>query len=209
MRHAAAAVDELRIDPGDSLTRTPVTAGRCAGLAEPPRVESRRRRRRVTPSTEGETSMNSVDTSTATPTASPPVGPGEMRLEVVVLGVSEGDRAKRFYEGLGWRLDADLVVDDGYRVVQLTPPGSGCSIIFGTGLTAAAPRSFEGPQLSGCATDAARARPGERGGGCGRVGAGNQRRRAVPRRDGHLPSRRGRRPRGRGGAGARGLRLVR
>ena len=48
-------------------------------------------------------------------------------------------RAKGFYEGLGWRLDADLVVDDGYRVVQLTPPGSGCSIIFGTGVTSARP----------------------------------------------------------------------
>jgi len=92
--------------------------------------------------------MNSVDTSTATPTASPLVEPGEMRLEVVVLAVSDVDRAKRFYEGLGWRLDADLVVDDGYRVVQVTPPGSGCSIIFVTGLTAARPGSAEGLQLS-------------------------------------------------------------
>src|SRR4051794_38756292 len=108
MRHAAAAFDELRIDPGDSLTRTPVTAGRCAGLAEPPRVESRRRRPRVTPPPEGETSRTSAAPGTAPPTASPPVGPGEMRLEVVVLAVSEVDRAKRFYEGLGWRLDADL-----------------------------------------------------------------------------------------------------
>jgi catechol 2,3-dioxygenase-like lactoylglutathione lyase family enzyme len=92
--------------------------------------------------------MKSVDTSTATPAASPPVEPGEMRLEVVVLAVSDVDRAKRFYEGLGWRLDADLVVDDGYRVVQVTPPGSGCSIIFGTGLTEARPGSAEGLQLS-------------------------------------------------------------
>jgi catechol 2,3-dioxygenase-like lactoylglutathione lyase family enzyme len=92
--------------------------------------------------------MNSVDTNTATATASPPVEPGEMRLEVVVLAVSNVDRAKQFYERLGWRLDADLVVDDGYRVVQVTPPGSGCSIIFGTGLTAAQPGSAEGLQLS-------------------------------------------------------------
>ena len=92
--------------------------------------------------------MNNVDTSTATATASPPVKPGEMRLEVVVLAVSDVDRAKLFYEGLGWRLDADLVVDDGYRVVQVTPPGSGCSIIFGTGVTAARPGSAEGLQLS-------------------------------------------------------------
>ena len=68
--------------------------------------------------------MTSVDTSEST-TGSPPVQPGEMRLEVVVLAVSDVDRAKAFYEGLGWRLDADLAVDDGYRVVQLTPPGSG------------------------------------------------------------------------------------
>ena len=101
--------------------------------------------------------MNSVDTSTATATASPPVEPGEMRLEVVVLAVSDVDRAKQFYEGLGWRLDADLVVDDGYRVVQVTPPGSGCSIIFGTGLTAARPGSAEGLQLSVYDIDEARA----------------------------------------------------
>ena len=92
--------------------------------------------------------MSSVDTSTDTATASPPVKPGEMRLEVVVLGVSDVDRAKGFYEKLGWRLDADLVVDDGYRVVQLTPPGSACSIIFGTGVSSAAPGSSEGLQLS-------------------------------------------------------------
>ena len=101
--------------------------------------------------------MNSVDTSTGTATASPPVKPGEMRLEVVVLAVSDVDRAKGFYEGLGWRLDADLAVDDGYRVVQVTPPGSGCSIIFGTGLTSMAPGSAEGLQLSVYDIDEARA----------------------------------------------------
>ena len=92
--------------------------------------------------------MNSVDASTGTTSPSPPVGPGEMRLEVVVVPVSDVDRAKGFYEGLGWRLDADLVVEDGYRVVQLTPPGSGCSIIFGDGVTGARPGSTEGLQLS-------------------------------------------------------------
>jgi catechol 2,3-dioxygenase-like lactoylglutathione lyase family enzyme len=101
--------------------------------------------------------MNSIDTSTETASASPPVKPGEMRLEVVVLAVSDVDRAKGFYEGLGWRLDADLVVDEGYRVVQLTPPGSGCSIIFGTGVTSAAPGSSEGLQLSVHDIDEARA----------------------------------------------------
>jgi len=101
--------------------------------------------------------MNSIDTSTETASATPPVKPGEMRLEVVVLAVSDVDRAKGFYEGLGWRLDADLVVDEAYRVVQLTPPGSGCSIIFGTGVTSAAPGSSEGLQLSVHDIDEARA----------------------------------------------------
>ena len=101
--------------------------------------------------------MSSVETSTETATASPPVRPGEMRLEVVVLGVSDVDRARDFYVGLGWRLDADLAVDAGYRVVQVTPPGSACSIIFGTGVTAAAPGSAEGLQLSVYDIDDARA----------------------------------------------------
>lgn len=88
--------------------------------------------------------MSSIQTAIT----SPPVKPGEARLEVVVLSVSDVDRAKDFYERLGWRLDADLVVDAGYRVVQFTPPGSGCSIIFGTGVTSAAPGSADGLQLS-------------------------------------------------------------
>ena len=71
----------------------------------------------------------------------------DMRLEVVVLPVSDVDRAKAFYERLGWRLDADFPVEDGYRVVQLTPPGSAASIIFGEGLTDATPGSVEGLQL--------------------------------------------------------------
>jgi catechol 2,3-dioxygenase-like lactoylglutathione lyase family enzyme len=107
--------------------------------------------------------MSRADTSSATSTASPPVKPGEMRLEVVVLGVSDVDRAKSFYQRLGWRLDADLVVDDGYRVVQLTPPGSACSIIFGIGVTAAVPGSVEGLQLSVYDIAEARADLTERG----------------------------------------------
>jgi predicted enzyme related to lactoylglutathione lyase len=104
-----------------------------------------------------EARMSTVDLNTASVGASPPVKAGEMRLEVVVVPVSDVDRAKSFYESLGWRLDADLAVDDGYRVVQLTPPGSGCSIIFGTGVTSAAPGSAEGLQLSVYDIDAARA----------------------------------------------------
>ncbi len=67
----------------------------------------------------------------------------DMKLEVVVLPVSDVDRAKSFYEMLGWRLDADFTVDDSYRVVQLTPPGSACSIHFGKGITSATPGSTQ------------------------------------------------------------------
>ena len=71
----------------------------------------------------------------------------DMRLEVVVLPVSDVDRAKSFYQSLGWRLDADFAGADDFRVVQFTPPGSACSVIFGHGVTAAAPGSTEGLQL--------------------------------------------------------------
>jgi len=81
----------------------------------------------------------------------------DMKLEVVVLPVSDVDRAKGFYEGLGWRLDADFAGDGGFRVVQLTPPGSPCSIIFGTGITSAVAGSAEGLQLVVSDIDAARA----------------------------------------------------
>ncbi len=101
--------------------------------------------------------MSSAHVSTDTATGSPPVKPGEMRLEVVVVPVSDVDRSKQFYERLGWRLDADLAVQDGYRVVQLTPPGSGCSIIFGEGVTSMAPGSLQGLQLSVYDIDEARA----------------------------------------------------
>ena len=81
----------------------------------------------------------------------------DFRLEVMVLPVSDVDRAKDFYKALGWRQDADLVTGDDFRVVQLTPPGSPCSVIFGTGLTGAAPGSAEGMQLVVDDIDAARA----------------------------------------------------
>jgi catechol 2,3-dioxygenase-like lactoylglutathione lyase family enzyme len=63
----------------------------------------------------------------------------DMKLEVVVLPVTDVDRAKDFYKELGWRLDADFASSPDFRVVQLTPPGSACSVIFGAGITAAAP----------------------------------------------------------------------
>jgi catechol 2,3-dioxygenase-like lactoylglutathione lyase family enzyme len=72
----------------------------------------------------------------------------DMKLEVVILPVSDVDRAKRFYtEQLGFRLDADFPVNDGYRVVQVTPPGSECSVIFGEGLTHAEAGSLQGLHL--------------------------------------------------------------
>lgn len=64
-----------------------------------------------------------------------------MKLEVVVLPVTDVDRAKAFYQGLGWREDADFATDEEFRVVQLTPPGSQCSVIFGKGITSAVPGS--------------------------------------------------------------------
>jgi catechol 2,3-dioxygenase-like lactoylglutathione lyase family enzyme len=79
----------------------------------------------------------------------------DMKLEVVVIPVSDVDRAKDFYTGLGWRLDANFGAGD-FRVVQLTPPGSRCSIIFGTGVTTAAPGSTQGLQLIVTDVEAAR-----------------------------------------------------
>jgi catechol 2,3-dioxygenase-like lactoylglutathione lyase family enzyme len=81
----------------------------------------------------------------------------DMKLEAVVIPVSDVDRAKRFYGGLGWRLDADFAFDNGFRVVQFTPPASGCSIQFGTSITSAAPGSAQGLYLIVSDIDAARA----------------------------------------------------
>src|SRR4029077_5279936 len=71
----------------------------------------------------------------------------DMKLEVVVIPVSDVDRAKHFYRDLGWRLDLDYTARDDYRVIQFTPPGSGCSVIFGKNVTAAAPGSAQGLHL--------------------------------------------------------------
>jgi catechol 2,3-dioxygenase-like lactoylglutathione lyase family enzyme len=80
-----------------------------------------------------------------------------MKLEVVVIPVSDIERAKRFYSGLSWRLDADFVVGDSFRGVQFTPPGSPCSIHFGKGITSAAPGSAQGLLLVVSDIKAARA----------------------------------------------------
>ncbi|MGO8883960.1 MAG: VOC family protein [Streptosporangiaceae bacterium] len=79
-----------------------------------------------------------------------------MKLEVVIIPVSDVDRAKRFYGRLGWRLDADFPFDNGVRIVQFTPPGSGSSIQFGAKVTSAAPGSAEGLYLIVSDIEAAR-----------------------------------------------------
>jgi catechol 2,3-dioxygenase-like lactoylglutathione lyase family enzyme len=77
----------------------------------------------------------------------PKVSPADLKLEIVVIPVSDADRAKQFYAGLGWRLDADFASGDDFRVIQFTPPGSGCSVIFGKNVTPAAPGSAQGLYL--------------------------------------------------------------
>ena len=110
----------------------------------------------------------------------------EMKLEVVLVPVSDVDRAKAFYEGLGWRMDIDYVGEEaGFRVVQFTPPGSECSIIIGEGITAADPGSYEGLQLT--VTDIVAAREDL-------VGRGHRGLRGLPRRGRHLPPHRHRQP---------------
>jgi len=96
-------------------------------------------------------------------------GSVDTKLEVVVIPVSDADRAKEFYEGLGWRLDADRAAGDSFRIVQLTPPGSGCSIQFGTGLTSAAPGSAQDLYLTVSDIEAARADLVARGAEVGEV----------------------------------------
>ena len=80
-----------------------------------------------------EVTMSSTQMSNEHATQIPSAATVDLKLEVVVIPVSDVDRAKRFYESLGWRLDADFAIGDGFRVVQLTPPGSPCSIHFGKG----------------------------------------------------------------------------
>ena len=119
----------------------------------------------------------------------------DMKLEVVVIPVSDVDRAKEFYGRLGWRLDADFRFDNGFRVVQFTPPGSGCSVQFGKNITSAAPGSAQGLYLIVSDIEAARdelRRPRRRG------------QRGLPRRDAgrSVPARRHERSRQRSRARA-------
>jgi catechol 2,3-dioxygenase-like lactoylglutathione lyase family enzyme len=80
----------------------------------------------------------------------------DFKLEIVIIPVSDFDRAKRFYSNLGWRLDAEFAKGDEFRIIQFTPPGSGCSIIFGKNVTAATPGSAQGLYLIVSNIEAAR-----------------------------------------------------
>lgn len=98
------------------------------------------------------------DTHASSETSNEVLEPGtiDMKLEVVNLPVSDVDRAKRFYQSLGWRLDGDFAVGGDFRAVQLTPPNSPCSITFGKGVTTAAPGSLQDVMLIVSDIDAAR-----------------------------------------------------
>ena len=100
--------------------------------------------------------MSNAQTLNEHVTEVPGVGSVDLKLEVVVIPVSDVDRAKRFYARLGWRVDADFAFENGFRVVQFTPPGSGCSIQFGTNITSAAPGSVQDLYLIATDIEAAR-----------------------------------------------------
>jgi catechol 2,3-dioxygenase-like lactoylglutathione lyase family enzyme len=93
----------------------------------------------------------------------------DTKLEVVILPVADVDRAKRFYRGLGWREDADIAPNESFRIVQMTPPGSACSVSFGVGVTTMAPGSQQGLLLVVSDIEAARAELIERGAGVSEV----------------------------------------
>ena len=93
----------------------------------------------------------------------------DLKFEAVVIPVADADRSKEFYTGLGWRLDADFAFDNGFRVVQFTPHGSGCSVQFGTKITTATPGSAQGLYLIVSDIEAARGQLAERGAEVGEV----------------------------------------
>jgi predicted enzyme related to lactoylglutathione lyase len=91
--------------------------------------------------------VSNTQSQEAIPVDTAKVPKADMKFEVVVIPVSDVDRAKHFYAALGWRLDIDFAASKQYRVVQFTPPGSACSIIFGSGITPTAPGSVQGLYL--------------------------------------------------------------
>jgi len=98
-----------------------------------------------------------ASTGASSPAQGSEAGAVDMKLEVVTLPVADTDRAKSFYQSLGWRLDADIVRGDAFRVVQFTPPHSACSIAFGRGLTTGQPGSVQRLILAVTDIDTARA----------------------------------------------------
>ena len=100
--------------------------------------------------------MSSTDVGTASSVETPELSTTDMALEVVTIPVADVDRAKRFYQSLGWRLDIDLVISDEIRNVQMTPPHSSCSIHFGKGLSNMEPGSLDRLYLAVKDIDAAR-----------------------------------------------------
>lgn len=90
--------------------------------------------------------MSTVDGQSA-PGVSPSSEPADLKLEAVVIPAADADRSEAFYAGLGWRLDSDFSFDNGFRVAQFTPPGSRCSVQFGTNITGAPPGSAHGLYL--------------------------------------------------------------
>src|SRR4051794_14722310 len=106
--------------------------------------------------------MNQVDTVLEQETA-PSARRVDMKLEAVVIPVANVDGAKSFYGDLGWRLDADFIVGDDFRVIQFTPPGSPCSVQFGRGITSAVPGSVRGLYLVVSDIQSARAELVDRG----------------------------------------------
>ena len=115
----------------------------CEGPERAPRLRHRHRGRLLDPDQPGGRPMTSTESATrdrSTATA-------DLKLEVVVIPVADADRSKDFYKKPGWRLDADFAFDNGFRVVQFTPPGSGASIQFGSKITSAPPGSGLGLYL--------------------------------------------------------------
>jgi catechol 2,3-dioxygenase-like lactoylglutathione lyase family enzyme len=106
-----------------------------------------RRYQHEIPDTTKEAAMSTADVRSNEASRAPSVKGVELKFEAVVIPVSDVDRAKEFYGNLEWRLDADFAFDNGFRILQFTPPGSGCSVQFGSNVTSAAPGSAQGLYL--------------------------------------------------------------
>ena len=113
--------------------------------------------------------MSGIPTTHERATRMPEVATVDLKLEVVVIPVTDVDRAKRFYGSLGWRADADFAFDNGFRVVQFTPPASACSVQFGAKMTSATPGSARGNYLIVSDIQAARDELAARGVGVSEV----------------------------------------